>query len=43
VNTIFRESSDKDLSAVTDVRLLRRIQKMIEQVEAAELSMRFPT
>ena len=35
MNTIFRESFDKDLSAVTDVRLLRRIQKIIEQVEAA--------
>jgi len=35
VNTFFRESFDKDLSAITDAGLLRRIQKMIEQVEAA--------
>jgi mRNA interferase RelE/StbE len=35
VNTFFRESFDKDLSAVTDAGLLRRIQKIIEQVEAA--------
>ncbi|MGA2176197.1 MAG: type II toxin-antitoxin system RelE/ParE family toxin [Verrucomicrobiota bacterium] len=35
MNTFFRESFDKDLSAVTDAGLLRRIQKIIEQVEAA--------
>jgi mRNA interferase RelE/StbE len=35
VNTAFRESFDKDLSAITDAGLLRRIQKVIEQVEAA--------
>jgi len=35
VNTFFRESFDKDLSAVTDAGLRRRVQKMIEQVEAA--------
>jgi len=35
VKTLFRESFDKDLSAVTDAGLLRRIQKMIEQVEVA--------
>jgi hypothetical protein len=36
VKTFFRESFDKDLSAVNDAGLLRRIQKMIEQVEAAQ-------
>jgi hypothetical protein len=35
VNAFFRESFDRDLSAITDAGLLRRIQKMIEQVEAA--------
>jgi mRNA interferase RelE/StbE len=35
VTTLFRESFDKDLSVVTDTGLLRRIQKVIEQVEAA--------
>jgi hypothetical protein len=35
VNTFFRESFDKDLSAVADAGLLRRIRKMIEHVEAA--------
>ena len=35
MNTFFRESFEKDLSTVTDAGLLRRIQKMIEQVEAA--------
>ena len=36
MNVFFRESFDKDLSAVTDAGLQRRIQKMIEQVEAAQ-------
>jgi mRNA interferase RelE/StbE len=35
VKTSFRESFDKDFSAITDAGLLRRIQKIIEQVEAA--------
>jgi mRNA interferase RelE/StbE len=35
VKTLFRESFDKDLAAVTDAGLLRRIQKAIEQVESA--------
>jgi mRNA interferase RelE/StbE len=35
VNTSFRASFDKDLAAVTDAGFLRRVQKMIEQVEAA--------
>jgi mRNA interferase RelE/StbE len=35
VNTRFRESFGVDLSAITDLGLLRRIKKAIEQVEAA--------
>jgi mRNA interferase RelE/StbE len=35
VNVFFRESFYKDLSAVTEAGLRRRIQKMIEQVESA--------
>jgi len=35
VNTAFRESFDADLFAITDAALLRRIKKVIEQVEAA--------
>jgi hypothetical protein len=35
VKTSFRESFDEDLSALTDAGILRRIQRMIEQVEAA--------
>jgi len=35
VNTRFRESFDEDLSALTDAGLLRRIKRVIEQVEAA--------
>ena len=35
MNTTFRESFDADLSAITDAALLRRIRKVIEQVEAA--------
>jgi mRNA interferase RelE/StbE len=42
VNVLFRESFDKDLSAVTDAGLLRRIQKMIEQVEAAQTLREIP-
>jgi mRNA interferase RelE/StbE len=42
VNTFFRESFDKDLSAVTDAGLLRRIQKVIEQVEAARIFQEIP-
>lgn len=37
VNTRFRESFDTDLAAITDAGLLRRIKKVIEQVEAARL------
>jgi len=35
VNTVFRESFDADLSAIRDAALLRRIKKVIEQVEVA--------
>jgi mRNA interferase RelE/StbE len=42
VKTLFRESFEKDLSAVTDAGLLRRIQKMIEQVEAARTFQEIP-
>ena len=35
VNTLFRESFDADLSAIAGPALLRRIKKVIEQVEAA--------
>jgi len=34
VNTAFRESFDADLAAITDAALLRRIKRIIEQVEA---------
>ena len=36
MNTAFRESFDADLSAITNPALLRRIRKVIEQVEAAQ-------
>jgi mRNA interferase RelE/StbE len=42
VNVFFRESFDKDLSAVTDAGLLRRIQKVIEHVEAARTFQEIP-
>ena len=42
MKTLFRESFEKDLSAVTDAGLLRRIQKMIEQVEAARTFQEIP-
>lgn len=42
MNTFFRESFDRDLAAVTDPGLLRRIQKMIEQVEAARSFQEIP-
>ena len=35
MNTRFRESFAEDLAALTEARLLRRIQRVIEQVEAA--------
>jgi mRNA interferase RelE/StbE len=42
VKTFFRESFDKDLAAVTDAALLRRIKKVIEQVEAARTFLEIP-
>jgi len=42
VNTRFRESFDQDLSALTDSGLLRRIKRVIEQVEAARTFQEIP-
>jgi len=42
VNTRFRESFDQDLSALTDAGLLRRIKRVIEQVEAARTFQQVP-
>lgn len=42
MTTFFRESFDKDLSVVTDAGLLRRIRKMIEQVESARTFREIP-
>jgi mRNA interferase RelE/StbE len=42
VNTRFRESFDQDLSALTDAGLLRRIKRVIEQVEAARTFLQIP-
>jgi hypothetical protein len=42
VTILFRESFDKDLSVVTDAGLLRRIQKVIEHVEAARSFQEIP-
>jgi len=42
VNTRFRESFDADLSALTDAGLLRRIKRVIEQVEAARTFLQIP-
>jgi mRNA interferase RelE/StbE len=42
VKTVFRESFDSDLSAITDAALLRRIKKVIEQVEAAKTFQQIP-
>jgi hypothetical protein len=42
VNTLFRESFHADLSAITDVGLLRRIKKLIEQVETAPTFQQIP-
>jgi mRNA interferase RelE/StbE len=42
VNTRFRESFDEDLSALTDAGLLRRIKRVIEQVEAAQTFQQIP-
>lgn len=42
MNTAFRESFDKDLAAVSDDALLRRIKKIIEQVETARTFQQIP-
>jgi mRNA interferase RelE/StbE len=42
VNTAFRESFDTDLSALADMALLKRIRKVIEQVEAARTFQQIP-
>jgi mRNA interferase RelE/StbE len=42
VNTAFRESFDADLSAIRDASTLRRIKKVIEQVEAARTFQQVP-
>jgi mRNA interferase RelE/StbE len=42
VNTAFRASFDADLSAIRDTALLRRIKKVIEQVEAARTFQQIP-
>ncbi|MSU59184.1 MAG: type II toxin-antitoxin system RelE/ParE family toxin [Pedosphaera sp.] len=42
MNTRFRESFDEDLAAIADAGLLRRIRKVIEQVEAARTFQQIP-
>ena len=42
MNTRFRESFDQDLAALTDAGLLRRIKRVIEQVEAARTFLQIP-
>ena len=42
MKTAFRESFDSDLSVITDATLLRRIGKIIEQVEAARTFQQIP-
>jgi mRNA interferase RelE/StbE len=42
VNTAFRASFDADLSAIRDATLLRRIKKVIEQVETARTFQQIP-
>jgi mRNA interferase RelE/StbE len=42
VNTRFRESFYQDLSAITDAGRLRRIKRVIEQVEAAQTFQQVP-
>ncbi len=42
MNTLFRESFDTDLAAIPDARLLRRIRKVVEQVEAARTFQQIP-
>jgi mRNA interferase RelE/StbE len=42
VKTAFRESFDSDLSVIADAGLLRRIRKVIEQVELAKTFQQIP-
>jgi len=42
LNTRFRESFDEDLSALTNAGLLRRVKRVIEQVEAARTFQKIP-
>ena len=42
MKTAFRESFDADLAAINDQSLLRRIRKIIEQVEAARTFQQIP-
>jgi mRNA interferase RelE/StbE len=42
VKTAFRESFDSDLSVIADTGLLRRIRKVIEQVELAKTFQQIP-
>ncbi len=42
MNTRFRESFDEDLATIADAGLLRRIKKVIEQVEAARTFQQIP-
>ncbi|HZQ47425.1 MAG TPA: type II toxin-antitoxin system RelE/ParE family toxin [Verrucomicrobiae bacterium] len=42
MNTLFRESFERDLAAITSTGLLQRIQKVIEQVEAAKTFREIP-
>jgi mRNA interferase RelE/StbE len=42
VKTAFRESFDSDLSVITDASRLRRIRKIIEQVEAVRTFQQIP-
>ena len=42
MKTAFRESFDSDLSVITDASRLRRIHKIIEQVEAARTFQQIP-
>ena len=42
MKTAFRESFAADLSAIIDATLLRRIKKVIEQVEAARTFQQIP-
>ena len=42
MNTAFRESFYADLSGISDAALLRRMRKVIEQVEAARTFQQIP-